>query len=55
MTAAYCECIYGLGGAELDPNGGMATLMGKIAALGVITPKVPWDQANIQAVADAVA
>ncbi|HEX4410465.1 MAG TPA: hypothetical protein VH206_16960 [Xanthobacteraceae bacterium] len=54
MPQAYCECIYGLGGSVLDPAGGMATLMAKIKALGVITPNVPWDQANIQAVADAV-
>ena len=54
MTQAYCECIYGLGGSMLDPAGGMATLMAKIKALGVVTPDVPWDQANIQAVADAV-
>jgi hypothetical protein len=51
---AYCECIYGLGGSMLDPAGGMATLMAKIAALGVIVPAQPWDQANIQAVADAI-
>jgi hypothetical protein len=54
MVQAYCECIYGLGGSMLDPAGGMATLMAKIAALGVITPAVPWDETNIQAVADAV-
>ena len=54
MVQAYCECIYGMGGSILDPAGGMTTLMAKIKALGVITPNVPWDQANIQAVADAV-
>lgn len=49
---AYCACIYGLGGAQLDPPGGMATLQQKIAALGVdVNPGGPWDQANIEAVA----
>jgi hypothetical protein len=54
MTQAYCECIYGAGGSMLDPVGGMATLMAKIAALGVVTPAVPWDEENIEAVAAAV-
>jgi hypothetical protein len=54
MTAAYADCIYGLGGSALDPAGGMATLEQKIAALGVYTPPVPWDESNIQAVADHV-
>jgi hypothetical protein len=49
----YCECIYGLGGSALDPVGGLATLARKIAALGINTPP-PYDEGNIQAVADAI-
>ena len=54
MLEAYCECIYGLGGSILDPAGGMATLMARIKKLGVTTPQAPWDEKNIEAVANAV-
>jgi hypothetical protein len=53
MNQAYCECIYGLGGAALDPVGGLATLARKIAALGIVTPP-PYDEGNIQLVANAI-
>lgn len=51
---AYCACIYGLGGSMLDPAGGMATLNQKIHALGVDVADKPWDQTDVQGVADFI-
>jgi hypothetical protein len=53
MTA-YCAAIYGMGGSILDPAGGMATLLAKIKAFGVDGPAQPFQEENIQQVADAV-
>lgn len=54
MSKPYVACIYGMGGSMLDPAGGMAALLAKIKALGCDGPDQPFDEDNIEAVAEAI-
>lgn len=55
VAPGYFGCVYGLGGSMLDPAGGMATLETKGGVLpGMTTAAQPWDQNNVQGLADHI-